>query len=200
MKYISIFILLVLLMSSCGFTRWEPSPRSIASISPTPGWIIDHKCGAPNKKNCLRLYDYLYWNDVEIRVDALNDTAAGWPYEYRLCLRIVFKTSSRENFAFNPSLSYLILENGKKISSTGFIAAPESDEDRFKNLDYTKPIKFGNYKNRDKSNSDPFILVFDYPPPKVSEEFTIQINGFYKDNEEIKIPLIHFAPGVDKIN
>lgn len=188
---------LVVFCVAVSCAKYVPSPRSIASIRPTSGWSIDHKCGY--KRKCLRLYDYLIWDDIEILLEPLNDNA-GPEYSERLYLRVYFETPATQSFSFNPSLSYLIAENGDKVQSTGSIAATESEEYRFRDYDYKKPIRLGSYRSRDKrTNEDPFMLIFDYPAPEVSEEFSVQINGFSKDGKEIQIPLLHFAPGIDEV-
>lgn len=194
MKYRFMLIVLCIVSSSCNVTRWAPEPRSIASIDQRQDWNIKQGCG----EGCVYLYDFLTWNQVKIMVEPLNDNA-GEKYKQRLFLVVNFKTPPNQTFTFNPSLSYLILEDGTKIPSKGYIGTCKADENRFKNVDYEKPVELGNFKGRDKANFDPFMLVFDHPAPPISERFSIQINGFYKDNKKIKVPLIHFAPGVEKI-
>lgn len=175
-------LVLVCLGVLCACTTAE---RTISrpTIAPGTDWKVEHCVG----RLCPRAEDALVANDLRVRIETSVGTKSG---VFRVTVDFFSKSGELE---FDPSAATATLNGGKTLRATGLSCS-------------RKPSDLSDGESAAPSKVPPkvrevlcFHLIFDSPPPAVTEQFVVRLDGITRKGLAVRVPDIVFRPHVKSV-
>jgi hypothetical protein len=167
----------------CGCTTAE---RTISrpTIAPGTDWKVEHCAG----RFCPRVEDALVANDLRVRIETSVGTKSD-------IFRVTVDFFSKSNgFALDPSAVTVTLTSGKTLHATGLSCARKPSD--LGGEGSAAPPPPGSRQAREVLC---FHLIFASPPPAVTEEFVVRLDGVTRKGVTVRVPDIVFRPHVKSV-
>jgi len=172
-------LVLVCLGMLCACTAAEQTV-SRPTIASGTDWKVEHCAG----RLCPRAEDVLVANDLRVRIETSVGTSSGI---FRITVDFLSKS---DEFEFDPSAVTVTLSGGKTLHATGLSCSRKrSDLDAKGSVAPSK----GPSQAREVLC---FHLLFASPPPAVTEEFVMRLDGITRKGVAVRVPDIVFRPHV----
>jgi len=186
-RFALLFLLLIDTVAGCAI---PPRPVSIPTIQQTAGWHMEQRCGY---EGCYPLVDALIGKGIEVRVEAEN----GKIDKNIFTIKVEFMTPERVLYQYTPSLSSVILSDGRSIKSKDFPCSNTAySSSVFKsdsNLKVPLPLRGWVHKGQ---RHVCFLHYFDTLPPSTEEPFILKLGGLETAEGSINFPDLHFSGGM----
>lgn len=146
-------------------------------------------------EGCRPMVDFLSSNDIRIRIEALNHRI-----EKIFAIDVWFlgkdfytlRSPQVDEYEFEPSAVTARLKSGIVLKPKPFTCSYTKWDKQYLQsapaIKGTVPLK----------KNDCFRLFFDYPPPSVEEDFTMELNGLKKLGQPVSIPTIYFRKAISR--
>jgi hypothetical protein len=148
-------------------------------------WKIEEGCGYERCGGPL--VDFLVGKDLKIRVEAQNDEHDG-----TFAIRIGFLPRDKREIRFNPSLVSVELSNSRILFAKGFTCSGKIWDSKYRKT--IPPIDSAILVQE----LNCFLLFFDWPPPKIEEEYKMKMGGVFMGGQPLSIPEITFRKGISR--
>lgn len=161
------------------------------TIEKNPEWEMVESCGY---EGCRPMVDFLSATDIRIRMEAFN-------HEQEIfVIRVSFvgtdfytlKSPQLDEYDYDPSAVTVKLSNDTVLKPKGFMCSYTKWDKQYLQsasaIDGSIPVK----------KNSCFLLFFDYPPPSVEEEFTMDLNGLKRNGNSVEIPTVFFKKGISR--
>lgn len=165
-------------------------PDSVPIMEASSKWELQLSC---DFSSGCREIDVLKNDQITLLIDLNKSTIKNDIFT----MSIMFLTPETETFSYNPNMTHLKIYS-EKISSFGF---PCSNTiygiETFKSgTQINDDVALNGYVHeRQKVRYTCFILYFDSPPPKLNDQFSIQIGGLKKNGTTVDIPILKYSKG-----
>jgi len=155
-------------------------------IAANPDWQMVESCGY---QGCLPMVDFLSSKNIRIRIDVLDYQRVK---ELTITIRFMgkdfgaLKSPLLDEYTFEPSAVTVQLKNGMVLKPNGFKCSYAKEDQQL--IEGAMPL----------TRNDCFRLVFDYPPPSVEEEFTMNLGILKRLGQPVSIPTVYFRKAISR--